>query len=297
MSRRRRIHLLGVLGLVLLAALWGGPAGADDITGTVQRVGWWTNRFGAQPTVDPARLEVSFGTDKEPTSVAAIDVALPVTPVQTLTISLTEVAGTANGLGHIRVCLASPGWASANAGALDQAPSMDCANAADLTRSLEGNWLGDIGSLVPNGGTASLGVILVDDLDAPVTLGASVQISDIDITGQSGEGLAPTETTAPPVTTPSGGFDDTFVEPSPGFVAPTGSFDSPPVEAPTAGEQPAATTATTAPPPPPLLPASFDEQSAPWWRLVVLLPLALGIGFATVYGRRFLDARGVSFST
>jgi hypothetical protein len=295
-SARRRRRIVGVLGLVLLAGVWGGPAGADDITGTVQRVSWWTNRPGAQPAVEPARFEVSFGTDKKPTSVAAIDVALPVTPVQALTISLTELAGTANQLGHVRVCLAAPGWATANAGDLAQAPSIDCSNAADLTRSLEGNWLGDIGGLVPNGGTASLGVILVSDLDTPVTLGATVQISEITIVGQSADGAAPTDTTAPPVITESGGFDDSFLEPSPGFVPPTGSFETPPLETP--GEQPPApTTTTTAAPPPPLLPASFEDETAPWWRLAVLVPLALGIGFATVHGRRVLEARGVSFSS
>jgi hypothetical protein len=293
-SPRRRLRLVAVLALVLLAGLWGGPAGADDITGSVQRVSWWTNRVGAQPTVEPAQLEVAFGTDKKPTSVAAIDVALPVTPVQALTISLTELAGTANQLGHIQVCLAAPGWATANAGALDQAPSMDCSNAADLTRSLDGNWLGDLTALVPNGGTASLGLILVNDIDAPVTIGASAQISEITITGQSADGPAPTDTTLPPVTMPSGAFDDSFVEPSAGFAPPAGSFDSPPLETPTA-EQPAAATTTTAAPPPPLLPASFEDESAPWWRLAILLPLALGIGFATVYGRRALESRGVSF--
>ncbi|MFL6206045.1 MAG: hypothetical protein ACJ739_11910 [Acidimicrobiales bacterium] len=295
MSTRRRAHLLGALALVLLAALWGGSAGADDVTGTVQRVSWWTNRIGAQPTVEPARFEVAFGTDKKPTSVAAIDVALPVTPVQALTISLTELAGTANQLGHVQVCLASPGWATANAGALDQAPSMDCSNPADLTRSVDGNWLGDIAGLVPNGGTASLGVVLVNDLDAPVSIGATVQVSDIKITGQSGEAIAPTETTTPPVTSPGGAFDDSFIEPSPGFVPPSGSFDVPPVETP-AAVQPAAATTTTAPPPAPLLPASFEDEAAPWWRLAILLPLAIGIGFATVYGRRALEGRGVSFS-
>jgi len=294
-STRRRVRLGAVLALVLLAALWGGPAGADDVTGKVQRVSWWTNRIGAQPTVEPAQLEVAFGTDGKPTSVAAIDVALPVTPIQALTISMTELAGTANQLGHIRVCLAAPGWGTANAGPLAQAPTMDCSTPAELTRSLDGNWLGDIGGLVPNGGTASLGVLLVNDLDAPVTLGATVQISDITITGQSADGAAPTETTAPPIVSPAGSFDDSFVEPSSGFVPPTGSFDVPPIEVP-ASDQPAATTTTTAAPPPPLLPASFDEDPAPWWRLAILIPLAVGIGFATVYGRRTLEARGVSFN-
>jgi len=292
-TARRHARVLGVLGLILLAGLWGGPAGADDITGTVQRVGWWTNRIAAQPTVEPARFEVSFGTDKKPSSVAAIDISLPVAPVQTLTISLTELAGTANGLGHIQVCLASPGWTTANAGSMDQAPSMDCSNPADLTRTVDGNWLGDLSGLVPNGGTASLGVLLVDDLDAPVALGATAQISDITITGQSAGGLAPTDTTVAPPPPPPGGFGGSVVEPSPGFVPPTGSFDVPPAGSP-AAEQPSATTTTTAAPPPPLLPASFESESAPWWRLAILLPLAIGIGFATVYGRRFLDERGVS---
>lgn len=293
-TRRRTVRTLGVLALVLLAGLWGGEAGADDITGTVQRVGWWTDRLGAQPTVEPARFEVSFGTDKEPSSVAAIDVAVPVRAVQTLQISLTEVAGTANQLGHIRVCLASPGWETANAGALDQAPSMDCTNAADLTRSLDGNWLGEIGELLPDGGTASLGVLLVDDLGTPVTLGATAQISEITITGQSAEDVAPPDAT--PTTAPSGGFDDGLVEPSPGFIPPTGSFDTPPLVTPPAGEQPTATTSTTAPPPPPLLPASFDSEGKPWLRLLILAPLAIAMGFAAVFGRRLLEARGISLS-
>ena len=46
-----------------------------------------------------------------------------------------------------------------------------------------------------------------------------------------------------------------------------------------------------------LLPASFDTEATPWWRLVILVPLALGMGFAAVYGRRQLAARGISFSS
>ena len=180
---------MAVLALVLLAGLWGGPAGADDITGTVQRVGWWTNRLGAQPTVEPAQLEVAFGTDKAPTSVAAIDVALPVAPVQALTISLTELAGTANQLGHIRVCLAAPGWATANAGdagpgardGLHQRRRPHAEPRRQLARRHRARWS-------PTAAPRRWALILVNDLDAPVTLGATVQISEITITGQSADG-------------------------------------------------------------------------------------------------------------
>ena len=297
MTARRRNRVLAVLALVALGSVWGGPAGAEDITGEVQRVGWWTNRLGAQPTVEPASFEVSFGPDAKPTSVAAIDISVPVQTVQTLQISMTELAGTANSVGHIRVCLAAPGWATANAGKLEEAPSFDCANAADLTRSLEGNWLGDIGGLAPNGGTASLGVVLVDDLGTPVTLGASVQISEITITGQSAGGVAPTDTTTT-TTVPVGPVDDSFVEPSPGFVPPPApAFDVPALNDPGGGDQPTTpTTVEVAAPPPPLLPASFESDGKPWLRILFLGPLAVGMGLATVYGRRFLEARGVSFS-
>ena len=108
--------------------------------------------------------------------------------------------------------------------------------------------------------------------------------------------MAPADSIAPPDTTPTGGFDDSFVEPSAGFIPPTGSFDVPPVDVPS-GDQPAATTTTTAAPPPPLLPASFEEDATPWARIIILIPLALGIGFATVYTRRALEARGVSFDS
>ncbi len=287
MTARRLARPLAVLGLLAVGSLWGGPAGADDITGTVERVGWWTNRLGAQPTVEPASFEVSFGTDRKPTSVAAIDVSVPVQPVQTLQISLTELAGTANGIGHLRVCLAAPGWATANAGELEQAPAFDCSNPADLTRSLDGNWLGDIGGLVPDGGTASLGVLVVDDLGLPVSLGASVVISEITITGQSADGIAPTDTTPTDVAPPA----DDLLEPSPGFVPPpAGGFDAPPLQEP-AG-QPPATTTTTAAPPPPLLPASLETDHAPWWRLVILLPVSAGAGMGAVLARRRLEALG-----
>jgi hypothetical protein len=288
-----------VLLLVVVGSLWSAPAQAEDITGTVQRVGWWTKRLGAQPTVPPASFEVAIGTDKAATSVAAIDISLPVVPVQTLQISLTELAGTTGqvaSIAHIQVCLAAPGWSTANGGAFGQGPAIDCSSgAADLTRSLDGNWLGDIGGLVPNGGTASLGVVLVDDLAQPISPGATVQISTIAIEGQSAEGVVPDASTTVPVVPP--GTDGSIIDPSGGFVPPAaGSIDLPPVETPT-GEAPASTT-TTAPPAPVDefgAPVAFDTDPTPWWRLVVLVPLALGMGFAAVFARRELERRGLSF--
>ncbi len=292
----RRIRVVGVLALALLASFWGGPAGAEDITGKVERVGWWSSRLGAQPTVEPASFEVSYGTDGEPTSVAALDISVPVQPVQLLQISMTEVAGTANGVGHLQVCLADPGWETANAGELEAAPRFDCSNPADLTRSLDGNWLGDIGALVPDGGTASLGVKVVDDLGLPVSLGATVQISEITITGQSADGGATTDTT-PTTVAPPPPPDPSIVEPSPDFAPPPApAFDAPPLEGPAAEQPTTPTTVEVAAPPPPLLPASFDSEGKPWLRILFLAPLAAGMGLATVYARRYLEARGVSFS-
>jgi hypothetical protein len=298
MSAGRRARLLAVLGAVVLASLWGGPAGADDITGTVERIGWWSSRLGAQPSVEPVRFEVSMGTDGEPTSVAALDIAVPVGPVQTLQISMTEVAGTANGVGHLRLCLAAPGWQTANAGDLDDAPAFDCSNPADLTRSLEGNWLGDISGLVPNGGTASIGVRLVNDLGLPITLAATVQISDVIIAGESADGPSPTDTTPTTFAPPA----DDFLEPSEGFVPPpAGAFDAPPLVEPTGDDAPATTT-TTAPPPPPLLPAALDSETHSFWtlgnlvRMLVLVPISLGAGFGAVFARRRLEAAGISLS-
>jgi hypothetical protein len=190
-GRRTVRLLLGVIGFVALASLWGRPANADDVTGTVQRVGWWTSRLAAQPTVEPATLEVSFG---------------------------------------------------------------------------------------PDGGTASLGLVLVDDLGLPITLGATVQVSEIVITGQQAEGAGSGGPAIPPDPVPSAP-DSAFVEPSSGFIPPpTGSVDLPPLDAP-ADQRPAtsATTATTAPPPPPLLPASFESAGKPWARLVILVPLAFAV--------------------
>jgi len=291
-----------VLVLVVLGSLSSAPAHAEDITGTVQRVGWWTKRLGAQPTAQAGSFEVAFGTDATPTSVAAIDVAVPVLPVQTLQISLTELTGTAAQIGHIKVCLAAPGWTTANAGAFDQAPAIDCTSgAADLTRSLDGNWLGDIGGLLPNGGTASLGVVLVDDLGAPVSPGATVQISGITIAGQSADGAPPGDPPTTTIPSPGGGTDGSIVDPSAGFIPPpTGSFDLPPLDTGEGGEEPAGSTTSTtsttlASAPPELTAEVFDRKATPWWRLAFLAPLALGTGFGAVFGRRRLEARGLSF--
>ena len=64
----------------------------------------------------------------------------------------------------------------------------------------------------------------------PISIGATVQISTITITGQSAEGLAPTDTT--PTTFADPGAGGSFVEPSPSYVPPpSSSFDVPPLDA------------------------------------------------------------------
>lgn len=296
--RRALAAFLAVLALGALGTTWAAPAHAEAITGSVDRVGWWTKRLGAQPTTDTGSFEVAYGSDKAATSVAAIEVSVPVATVQTLQISLDELTGTAAQIGHVRVCLATPGWATANAGAFDQAPALDCAaSAADLTRSLDGNWLGDIGALVPNGGTVSLGIILVDDLGAPVSPGATVQISKVTIEGQAGPPLASTTTT----TTPSPPIDlGGAAGPGPVFVPDTGgAFDLPPLSPADTGDGRAGTPPTTTPVSDTVdevaLP-TFHQPAKPWWRLVLIVPLAIGLGFGAVFGRRLLVARGVSFA-
>jgi hypothetical protein len=298
MTTRRRFRALALLLLVVLACIGAGPARAEDITGTVQRVGWWTKRLGAQPTVPAGSFEVALGTDKAATSVAAIDIAVPVQPVQTLQISLTELTGTASQIAHIQVCLAAPGWTTANAGAFDEAPAIDCTmGVADLTRSLDGNWLGDIGGLLPNGGTASLGILLVDDLAAPISPGATVQIAGITITGQSLDGAVPADTTT--TGPPAGGTDGSIVEPSVGFVPPpTDAFDLPPLDTGLDGDAPATSTTTTttlATTPDEISAPAFATDATPWWRVVILTPVAVALGFGAVLTRRLLEARGFTF--
>ena len=296
--RRGAALALALVLLGLVGSLWPPRAEAADITGTVERVSWWTKRLGAQPTVQANSFEVAFGTDAKPTSVAAIDVAVPVGPVQTLSIELSELTGTAAQIGHIQVCLAAPGWGTANGGPFAQAPAIDCTAPADLTRSLDGNWLGDIAGLVPNGGTASLGVILVNDLDAPITPGATVQIAGITISGQTSDEPLDDGGTATTIPDPGGGVDGSIVDP--GVIPPpAGGFELPPVSPPgsppEAVEEPIATTTTLPPDDEFAVAVAFDTDPTPWWRLVILVPLALGIGFAAVFARRFLEARNIAF--
>ena len=150
---------------------------------------------------------------------------------------------------------------------------------------------------MPNGGTASLGIILVDDLAAAVSIGATVQISEITITGQSGDGAAPTDTT--PTTVPDpGGRDDSFVEPSPGFVPPPAASTTPPLETPDRRGAAAHRRPRPSPRPAAAAPGLVRRaRASPGGGSSSSCPLALGMGFATVYGRRLLEARGVSFSS
>lgn len=297
-----------VLALALVAAIASltlSPVAAAPVSGRVDQVGWWTNRIGAQEQPQGG-FEVAAGPDGSIQSLAALQVTIDVARLSTLEFVLTESSSVGSQLGHLRVCFAAPGWQPANPGELDSAPQVDCSTgAAELARTAEGSWVGDLSRLLPNGGTASLAVVPVSDSPAPVGTGLLVAITGVSITG-TGEAIQPTSTTttAAGVTTTTivSGANRSFVDTpiinlDPGTVSnPGAAFELP--DAVATEPSPALDTATptTLPTVRPNLAAGITDSGGAgirWLRLFVVAVVAVSMAFGAVYGRRFLVDRGL----
>ncbi len=300
---RRTVRFVGVFAAALVAALAGviappTPAGATPVGGTVNTVGWWTSRPGAQP-LDGDGFEVALGPDGNAQSVAALAVSVDKARISKLTITLTESRSVGSQFSHLRICRAASGFQPANPGAFSDAPKMDCGGTVvDLVHS-DYMWQGDLAKLLPDGGAASLGVVGVSDSQAPVSL--LVAIADVSIGGDgvfvsasdTGDNTGTTSASA------QGSFDSSFgdtsfTNPDPGL---SGFGGSDTVVPPTAS---ATTNSTVSDPTRNDLQAGSigprGGPSRPWLRLVVLTPLSAALGVGLVYLRRLLAARGVNLS-
>jgi hypothetical protein len=272
------------------------PAGAVPVSGSVTRVGWWTDRAGAQPSTGGG-FEVALDKDGAPQSVAAIVVDVDPVKISKLSITLTERASVGGSAAHLRVCRVASGWAADNPGPLAAAPKMDCAGAVDLVH-VGTSWQGGIAKLVPNGGKASLGIVGVRDKPALVNL-----LAEITGVAISGSGTLDSENPAPvddaPVVSAPDSVDGGTTPLFPDYGTPAISgFDSPVIPAvPPAGST-TQTTLTLAPSAPTLVAAAAHRggPSRPWLRLLFLIPLSGAIGVGLVFARRFLSARGMNFS-
>jgi hypothetical protein len=286
-----------IVGLSCAGPAFVVPAAATPVSGAVDAVGWWSSRATAMAQPEGG-FEVASAPDGAAQSVAAVNIRVDIATMKTLQITLTESTSVGSQLAHIRACAAAPGWSPANPGAFDQAPSMDCGVAVDLAHTSAGTWVGNIATLVPNGGTASIGFVPVADSPAPVGTGLLVDITGVNIAGQ-GDVVERTVTPEPgsdpdpalnSYDPSASGFNDTpIINLDPGTITnPGNAFELPD------------STATTVP----AFAAQKDLTSTlkaksgptrPWIRLVWLTPLSAAIGVGVVFGRRFLVNQGVSF--
>ncbi len=300
----RRLALAVAVPVLLVAGPW--RVSAQESTGVnVSEVGWWSS----QPTAmaQPAQgFEVAAGPQGDTQSVAAIRLSIAATHVDTLQVHLVEASGGSIGtqFGGLRVCSTTGAWAAANPGKLADAPKEDCTVSANLTRTTDGSWLGDISALAPDGGEVALMILPVYQPPAPVGPGMVVPIASGEFTATGTN--APTTTETIPDSSGSGGTTDqppsdyygSFGGGSSGGDFTGGSFDVPPAVVGADGSAttvPVATTPTTqgddqfalAPV------ASDGGRARPWVRLVILLPLCAGFGVGVVRLRRRLALGGL----
>ena len=289
--------LLGALGLVLILAAILPASAQESVSADVTETGWWSNRIGAAERPEGG-FEVAAGIDGAIQSMGALRILIGTDSVSTLEIALTEFASSTTGtdFGTIRLCPTTTDWQAANPGPLSEAPKFDCdAGSVDLAHSTDMRYLGDIASLAPAGGEVSLAVVPNYAPPVPLGPGMLVQIDSVTLKATGG---GPTTTTSPPVTD----FDDSFT-PEPnidldpgGFTDPGAAFPDPP------SPDDAATTPTTLLPKVPQdefvggapIDISADSgETAPWFRLLFLTPLAAAIGLGSVFLRRQLEERGL----
>lgn len=307
-ARTRSIRHGMVVSVITFAVLWlvTPSAGAETIPVTVDQVGWWTDRAVA-PEAGEGAFEVAAGPDGGAQSIAAFQVTIPASQVDTFALTLVEAAGVGGQTsGALAICPTTEPWTPADPGALEDAPEADCSRRVFMTPVLEDRvWIGDIASLVSDGGTVSL-VVLADYTPpagaVPLGPGMVVRISEIQIEADGTQSAAPTTTTTLDFTNPDGGnqFEES---PDSGFSAPPvqdpgfssgGSFDS---GEPTVIEDRTETAAPAGEVDGDLA-ADDDEffsleledavagDGRPWIRLLVLVPLSGAIGFGSARLRR-----------
>jgi hypothetical protein len=250
-------------------------------------------------------FEVASMSDGTPQSVSALRVTVDKARMSKLNISLTETTSIGNQFNHIRICRAAPGWPPANPGALADAPKMDCsAPFVDLVHR-SGGWDGDLRRMLPNGGTASLGLVGVRDGQTPVNF--FVELTGVSIGGQgslddNSDGVGNTSDTTEAVATPDTTFDGGLVDPSAAAVDPTlfpaaGTGVAPSAGSVTTDAPSLSTIAPSLAGPTRFASTTHGRGPArPWIRLVFLVPLSAMLGVGLVYGRRLASARGATFS-
>lgn len=289
--------LLGGLGV------WLSPTARAESSPPVVETGWWSRDLLAQP-VTSGGFAIGWALEQEQ-SAAALRIDISGDLAGTVYLELKEVGGAAPELGLARVCVTDAPWGAANPGPYDALPEADCAagETADLGRDASAlSWLGDITPLVAaaEGDTLSLVVRPVGKPLAegvPATAPFQVQFDRAALLVDPGStGSPPSGVEIPPATPPADVGGGSFFEPG---LPPSdfgSGFESPPLPA---VASPGATTPTTAGPTPDELVALgpvdvVPSEGKPWARVVLLIPISAGIGFAMAAARRWQQERALA---
>lgn len=272
-------------------------AQASEVAVTVDQVGWWSSRFGAGARPENG-FEVAVGGDGTVQSVAAVQLTVSATAVDSLPVRLVEDAAFAE-FASLTACATATGWAPANPGPLEDAPTPDCTRKVPLTRSADAMvWLGDLAPLAPQGGTVS--VMFVPGYSSPAGTGpgAVLPFSELQAEATGSNQVSTTTTSSPSASTPPTtiGTGGGFVPSNP--VRPTSTVVVDPVP-----PDPSGATTTTVVSSDPRSGPSDEEffslgevedaaaETKPWGRLLVLIPLSALIGFGSVRIYRELSDR------
>lgn len=305
MSARRfgLIVTIVTAGLLAVPALIGlSSAGANEVEVTVTKVGWWSDRIGANE-VGEGGFEVSVSPTGELEGIAAFELSIDAGAVDNAEIVLTELAALAE-FSSLTLCPTTEAWEPADPGALDDAPTPDCSQGVALTRTIDTMvWLGNITSLVRDGGTVALMVVPEHNPPTPVSAGMLVRVQQIDVRAEGSAASATTTSTTLDFTTP-GGANTFDPEPDSGLAVDFGTPTIDPIDLPPnepalddLGSQPADTetpadTATEDDGFFALEPVDVEsEPPKPWIRLLLIVPLSAAIGIGSAWGRRWLESR------
>lgn len=291
-GRRIAATVATVFGVAAIAgtSVIGAPAAAEPPSA----LGWWTQRPGAAP-LGPGAFEIAAGLQGE-TSVAAVRATVALGS-NSPRLVLTEASAAPDGTAF-RGCRARAPWEPADAGAWDDRPAADCADAVDAVRVGAGEWSIDLAPLLAGGTTIDI-VLVPAPVAAVPGLGGSVGFT---ATFSAAEVEATPPTTATTIR-PSGGTSGPSARPSSSAGSP---LPGPrPAPSPSTGSAAPTTTATTAAAPPttaaggpgvtiaaPIFESSGGrDDDRPWGRLLLLVPLSAVAGLAAAASRNTVRRR------
>jgi hypothetical protein len=279
-------RLVGVVVTVVAAALALPLGGASAAGASITQVGWWSQRPGASE-LPKGGFELALA----PTgalSQAAMRIEVDAVQLNSALVVLLESSAAGAEAASVLACPTTADWTAANPGAWNERPTPNCNKSVPLSRSFDGDWSGDIRELLSLG---TVSIVLVP-ASHPDTQGAPIPYQIVfenarllasapaaPSTPAPRDGGAPVITQAPPrrVTAPEAPQSGTAGGP-PAVVA-----EPEPTEAPADDDFPQALDDT-----------EQVGSNRPWWRLVILLPLASLVGVAAVYTRRMLRERGLA---